>query len=202
MSQNNTPFDNGTANEGFGINTEKLKALNTTEMKNKSIGYVMRLERVKLSKKYRKNCQPGENPYPSIQIKKTHSKNPKPTKINYSNTYDFPNGLVIPIYKSIFTPILIPKMRRPTCYKPEEPIKDAMSKYGEPCKKDSHCIKGYCHGSFLRMKKGTCKKKRKTRNLSEGEPCKINIECKDGLKCTNNLGGLKLGYCKTKKLKD
>jgi hypothetical protein len=203
MSQTNTPFNSGNNNAGFGIKEpEKLKELNTPEMKNKSIGYVMRLSKAKLTKKYTKNCEKGENPFPPVKIKKTPSKNPKPTKIKFSKPYDFPYGLVIPVYKKVYTPILIPKMRRPTCYKPEEPIKDKSAKYGEPCNNDSHCIKGYCHGAFLKIKKGTCKKKRKTKNVSEGEQCKVNTECKEGLICVNNWGGLKLGYCKSKKLKD
>ena len=54
MSQTNTPFNSGNDNADFGVDQQKLKALNTPEMINKSIGYVVRLGKVKLSKKYKK----------------------------------------------------------------------------------------------------------------------------------------------------
>lgn len=199
MSQTNTPFNDGTANDDFGIDKEKINLLDTDEMRNKSIGYMLHLNKAKLTKNYTPNCKKDENPYPPVEIKKTPAKNPKKTKINYSNPYDFPKGLVIPVYNKVYTPILVPKMKRAKCYKKETPIKDNTAKLGEACSKDSHCIKGYCHGAFLKIKKGTCKKKRKKSNIAEGEKCKYNRECNEGLVCVNNLGGLKLGYCKKKK---
>jgi len=200
-SQTNTPFNNNNNNNNtnFGINPNKIKKLNSPKIKDKSIGYLISLNKTKLSKKYLKRCTVGQEPYKKVKAIKTASKNLKPTKINFSKPYDFPNGLIIPLYKQIFRYALIPKMRRPICYKEETEIKDGTAKFGEDCYKDSHCIKGYCNGAFLRMTKGKCKKSRKKKNVIEGEPCKINIECKEGLECVNNWGGIKLGYCKTKK---
>lgn len=201
--QNNTIFDDGTADEKFGLSNETLTKLK--ELDKPQLGYILPLDKIKLTKKYVKNCKKGENPFPKIKINKTFSKNPQKTKIDLSKPYDFPKGFIIPIYNNLeITPVLVDKMRRPKCYKPDEPIKEKSIKYGDTCYKDSQCIKGYCHGAFLNIKKGKCKKTRKTKNVAEDGECMVNSECKEGLVCKNNLGGLKLGKCKskTKKLKE
>ncbi len=90
---------------------------------------------------------------------------------------------------------MVPAYRKPRCYTYKSSIKKGSVKLGKLCYKDSQCEVGTCSGALLGLAEGKCKVPRKITDVEEGNKCKAKHECRRGLKCSGNWGGLKLGKC-------
>lgn len=195
---NNSKFNNSNNNKNpYGLNKKTkmgLRHINSHTAKRKSIGFTLSLDSAKLTKKYLKKCKKGEEQYDPYPPPK-----PMPSErkiIDWSKPLDFAQiGFVIPVISEIYKPIMVKKMRRPKCYKEPTVIPNNSVELNGKCFKDSQCKQGACDGSLFGIKSGKCKLPRKKENVEEGGDCRLTNECAKGLKCVNNMGGLKIGVC-------
>ena len=207
MNPTNTKYNdsknNPENNYGFTKKTRNaLKKLNTPEMKRKTRGKIMKMKNIKFYKNnYLRPCKKGEDPYyPYPPKQKQRPMTGKSKKISFKNPKDYSKfGFIIKLDEDIESGIMVPANRKKRCYTSKSSIKDKSVKQGKLCYKDSHCEIGKCSGALLGLAEGKCKVPRKRTNLGEGVKCKASHECKSGLKCKGNLGGLKLGKCMKEK---
>ena len=198
-SKYNDSNNNPTNMFGFSKETIKaLKELNTPEMKKKTRGYIMEMKDVKFYKNnYLKPCKEGEDPYyPYLPKSKQRPRSGKYKKISLDNPKEYSKfGFIMPLDEDIEDGIMVPADRKPRCYTSKSSIKKGSVKLGKLCYKDLHCEVGKCSGAFMGIAEGKCKVPRKKTDVEEGNKCKVKHECRRGLKCSGNWGGLKLGQC-------
>lgn len=197
-----TRFDNrdDTPSQLFGFNKKTVKGLEKLEsakVKDKSIGYKLYLKGVKFKDKYIKRCKEDEEeyyPYPKTIEKKPSSG--EYSTLDLSRPLDYSMfGFIFPINREYEDGIMVKGNREKRCFRKEKPILPNSVEDDGKCYKDEQCKEGTCSGSFYGIVEGKCKLPRQKKNVEEGNPCASTNECRDGLKCEGNWGGLKLGAC-------
>lgn len=181
--------------ESLGI--EELESQTDTN----APGFVLKANsKLKLSKKYKKECKEGEEQYntnePPIDFKgyRDGFKKVKTSTLIEKNGF----GLIIPALSLLDFSIFVDKQKKPKCYrKTRKVIEKGSVQPGGICYKSSDCDDGVCEDNLFGALEGKCKKNRKTVNVEEGELCANSEECKEGLKC--DTWGIGLGECKKKK---
>jgi len=197
-----TKFDNrsDTPSQLFGFNTKTVKGLEKLEsakVKDKSIGYKLYLNGVKFKDKYIKRCKKGEEeyyPYPETIEKKSSSG--EYTTLDLSRPLDYSMfGFIFPINREYEDGIMVQGNRERRCFRKEESILPNSVEEDEKCYKDEQCKEGQCAGSFFGIIGGKCKLPRQKKDVEDGNPCASTNECRSGLMCEGNWGGLRLGAC-------
>lgn len=183
----------------FRIGDDMVKQLKSEGYKISGFGYTMNLENeVNMNDRYLKKCNEDQNEYSNIEVKRYGSQGSN--ILDFKNPIDFLKlGYVIPIFSEKETPVLVKKQRRKQCYKDKSDIKDNSIELDGVCYKSSQCKNGYCKGELFGLVPGVCKKNREKKNVKENDPCASSLECAEGLECSNTLGGIIMGKCKSKK---
>ena len=199
---NNTNSGNKSVGKKIKSIVESLGAEDIEQgLKENAPGYLVKANsKIKLTKKYRKECSENEEQYnkipSSVEFKSYRDgfKKVKPTTLLENDGF----GLILPALSILDFSIFVDKQQHPKCYrkKPKNIPKDSVYP-GGICYKTDQCIDGVCEDNLFGVVEGKCRQKRNTINVEEGELCANTTECKPGLEC--NTWGFGLGECKKKK---